>query len=112
MTHESPEQFITVYNEAEHIKETNIAQLELVRRRYGLEAIAVKESFSSLDEKYSVAFRRLLEREIRADSHFLAKLQDPATRDFVLEDLEKELYGQSEEEAIAESAEERLDKAA
>jgi hypothetical protein len=112
MKAENPEQFITVYNEAEHIKETNIAQLELVRRRYGLEAKVDIGKFDEWRKKYSVAFRRLLEREIRADSHFLAKLQDPATRDFVLEDLEKELYGQSEEEAIAESAEERLDKAA
>jgi len=112
MKAESPEQFITVYNEAEHIKETNIAQLELVRRHYGPGAENDIEKFDEWRGKYSVAFRLLLEREIRADSHFLAKLQDPATRGFVLEDLEKDLYGQSEEEAVAESAEERLDKAA
>jgi hypothetical protein len=112
MKAESPEQFITVYNEAEHIRETNMAQLELVRRLYGPGAEDDIGKFDEWRKKYSVAFRRLLEREIRADSHFLAKLQDPATRDFVLEDLEKDLYGQSEEDAVAESAEEQLDKTA
>ncbi|MDE2037985.1 MAG: hypothetical protein KGI69_02050 [Patescibacteria group bacterium] len=108
MSYESPEDFMTVKNEGEHGKEINPLQADLAERFYGY-----RDDQRFLEEwvpKYSVPFRRLIEKEMRANPHLLRDLKDPAMKGEIMDRLARGLYGETDEEEAIESAEEQFDR--
>lgn len=115
MSHESnpnPEEFLTAANEAEHIRETNKLQFDLIQRMYGE---VNDENLTDWDGKFSEAFRNALHAEIRNNPHLLRDYMSADSRDGVLEMLELSLRKYAHEETpdnIIDFYEEKLDKAA
>jgi hypothetical protein len=109
----SGEEYITAENKNEHIREKNMLQFDLLRRKFGESDTKMPSSPEATlwVEEYSESFNLIWEREIRANSNLLSMINEPSTRETILEDFESELYGQKGTDRVVRYYEVKFDDA-